>query len=115
MLCPNQSRINPSMLHINLLITSCSNALKKDNHCKTQRYSRNFTEFTSSKAKEKRSSASMKVRGIDFTHLLLGEVQLGGTHNLQRELLTEELFLRGVVAPSNEKITVLKQCLLADE
>ena len=57
----------------------------------------------------------MQVRGIDFTPLILGKVKLGNIHKMQRELLIEELFLRLIVVPSNEKITVIWQRLIADE
>ena len=69
----------------------------------------------SSKTKEKRPSVSTQVVGADFTPLLIGKVQLHNIHNLQRELLIEEIFLRIIVAPSNKKITALKHHLIADE
>ena len=63
----------------------------------------------------KRPSEDAMVTSVDCAPLLLGKVQLGSARSDQREILIEELFLRGAIVDPKEKITVLKKLLLKDE
>ena len=57
----------------------------------------------------------MKVSGVHRTLLLLGKVQLGTSHNDHRELIVEELFLRGIKVDSKALITEMKNSLIENE
>jgi len=57
----------------------------------------------------------MQTKGVQYTLLLLGKVQVDNVHNDQRELLIEELFLQGINIESTEKIKTLKKFLLNNE
>lgn len=57
----------------------------------------------------------MMIKGVACTILVLGKVQIGTIHNDQRELLIEELFLRGIVVDPKEKIKVLKEKITSNE
>ena len=63
----------------------------------------------------KRPNASMQITGVEYTPLLLGQVQIGNIHNTQRELLIEELMLRGLTVNPKELITWLKKMLVDNE
>ena len=54
-------------------------------------------------------------RGVHYTPLLEGKVQIGNVTNAQRALLIEELLLRGITINSKEKITKIKEILFKDE
>ena len=54
-------------------------------------------------------------RGVYYTPLLEGKVQIGNVINAQHALLIEELLLRGITVDSKEKITKIKEILLKDE
>ena len=62
--------------------------------------------------KEKQQNATMKVSGATHAPLLLGNVQIGTITNIQRELMIEELHLRGVVVGRKERITKMKLLLV---
>ena len=57
----------------------------------------------------------MNITGMQCTPLILGKVQIGAVHNDQRDLIIEELFLRGISASEKEKIIVMKKLLIDDE
>ena len=57
----------------------------------------------------------MKVSGVTYTPLLLGQVQIGTITNAQRELMIEELYLRGIVVGRKELITKMKSMLVQHE
>ena len=50
----------------------------------------------------------MSITGIEYTPLLLGQVQIGTMHSSQRELLVVVLIIRGINSKSKEQITKLK-------
>ena len=50
----------------------------------------------------------MAITSIEYTPLLLGQVQISTMHSSQRELLVEELIMRGINSESKEQITKLK-------
>ena len=54
----------------------------------------------------------MKIRSIDCTPLLVGQVQVGKATNSQRELLVEELHVRRIVVNANELIVKMKSVLI---
>ena len=57
----------------------------------------------------------MAITGIEYTPLLLGQVQIGTMRSSQRELLVEELIIRGINSELKEQITKLKQKLIDHE
>ena len=54
----------------------------------------------------------MAITGIEYTPLLLGQVQISTIHSSQRELLVKELIMRGINSEPKEQITKLKQKLI---
>ena len=73
----------------------CQSALNKTHRFKKQRHSTTIQRFVDSKDKTKCPHKAMVATGVDHTPLLLGKVQLDSIHNDQRELLIEELHVRG--------------------
>ena len=63
----------------------------------------------------KRPNAVMKISSIEHVPLLLRQVQIGTMHSAQRELLIEELSLRGLIVNLKELITHLKKMLIEVE
>jgi len=88
--------------------------MDQKHHYKKKRHEIIVSKYIQRKDKERRSNATV-ASGIEYTPLLLGKVQLGTVHNDQRELLIEELRLRGVEVNVKEKITVMKKMLLINE
>ena len=54
----------------------------------------------------------MAITSIEYTSLLLEQAQIGTMHSSQRELLVEELIMRGINSEPKEQITKLKQKLI---
>ena len=110
--CDRQKSIESSP---NVEIEYCNNALNSINQHKETRQSNTLSKFVSGKDKEKRQNTSMMIKGVSCTLLVLGKVQIGTIHNDQRELLIEELFLRGIVVDPKEKIKALKEKITSNE
>ena len=95
-------------------IAHCRDALNSQNHCEKQRHS-NAVEKHVTANKTKQPNASVRIAGANFTPLLVGKVQIGTITNIQRELIIEELFLRGMVVERKELIAKMKQLLVEHE
>ena len=65
-------------------------------------------KYLETKDKTKRDNAAMQITGVNDTPMMEGKVQIGNVHNDQRELLIEELYLRGITVDPKEKITEIK-------
>ena len=74
-----------------------------------------ISKFAESKDKTKRDNSAIKISGAHFTPLLIGKAQLGLACNTQRELLLEELLLRGIAVDRKMSITKLKYILMNNE
>ena len=90
-------------------------ALSKNNHCHCKRQQGTIDKYALSKIISKRPNAAMKISGVERTPLLLSQVQIGTIHSTQRELLMEELMLRGLITNQKELITRLKKMLIDNE
>ena len=89
--------------------------LSEHEHYHKKRQAATVTKYAQSKDIMKRSNASMKITGVEYAPLLLGQVQIGTAHNDQRDLLIEELLLRGFTVDSKELITNMKKRLIEHE
>ena len=74
-----------------------------------------MTKHAHSKDMMKRSNAPMKIAGVERAPLPLGQVQIGTAHSNQRELLIEELKLRGFAVDGKELIANMKKRLVEHE
>jgi hypothetical protein len=96
-------------------IEHCREVLSKKNHFKKRRHDDTLQKYSNLMNKEKRDNTAMQVKGVHYTPLILGKVQLGKITNAQRELLIEELKMRNITVSRNELITKMKAMLIADE
>lgn len=81
--------------------------MKENHHCK-RRQSETAHKCLETKDKTKRGNAAMQTTGANCAPMMEGKVQIGNAHNNQRELLIEELRLRGITVDPKEKITEIK-------
>ena len=89
--------------------------LSENNHYHHKWQQDIIDKYTLLKDISKRSNATMKISGVEYTPLLLGQVQIGTNYSTQRELLMEELMLRGLIIDPKELITYLKKILIENE
>ena len=89
--------------------------LSKNNHYYHKRQQDTIDKYTLSKDINKRLNAAMKISSVEYTPLLLSQVQIGIIYSTQRELLMEELMLRGLILNPKELITRLKKMLIKNE
>ena len=76
-------------------ILHCQHVLSIKNHYKNQRHADALQKQIAKCNTNKIENASMKIRGIDYVPLLVGQVQVGKVTSTQRELLIEEIHMRG--------------------
>lgn len=96
-------------------LNHCQKVFNSKYHYKQKRRIETVSTFNASKDKDKRPNNAMEVDGVQYTPLLLGKVQLGNVTNVQRELIIEELLIRGISVDTKEKITKMKELLVNNE
>ena len=89
--------------------------LSKETHYYHKRQQGTVPKYTQLKNKSKRPNAAITISGVEYTPLLLGQVQIGTIHSSQWELLVEELMIRSIHTEPKELITKLKQKLMDHE
>ena len=89
--------------------------LSNEQHCHHKRHQGTATKRIQSKDRTKRPSAVVRISGVERVPLLLGQVQIGTTRSSQRELLIEELLMRGLTVNPKELMTRLKKMLVENE
>jgi hypothetical protein len=72
-------------------------------------------KHVAAKNKNKSKNTSMKIRGIDYMPLLLGQAQIGVVTNAYRELVIKELHLRSINIDRKELIAKMKALLTSNK
>ena len=93
----------------------CKIILQSNDHCKKQRYHNDVDKHLGSMEKLKQPNAAMKISGVVRAPLLVCNVQIVAISNIQRELMIDELHLRGFIVGKKELITKMKSMLVEND